>query len=103
MLIEQLSKEHEVLITLEEGSSGGFGASVMTQLAQAGKLQSGAKIFPMTLPDAFISHGSPQQQYEEAGLMSKNIVETALKMLGISKSDLERPTEAAVRKIYAAK
>ena len=102
-LIERLAREHEVLITIEEGSSGGFGASVMTHLAQAGQLQSGAKIFPMTLPDAFVSHGSPQQQYEEAGLMSRNIVDRALAMLGISKADLERPSASAVRKIYAAK
>ena len=103
MLIEQLAKEHEILITIEEGSSGGFGASVMTHLAKAGKLQNGAKIFPMTLPDKFIAHGSPQQQYEDAGLMASNIVSTALNMLGTSQADLERPSQAAIRKIYAAK
>jgi len=101
-LIEQLMKHHEVLITIEDGSSGGFGASVMTHLAKQGKLQSGAKIYPMTLPDRFVAHGSPKQQYEDAQLMASNIVDRALKLLAINKSDLGAYRKTADRKIYAA-
>jgi len=85
-LIERLAREHEVLITIEEGASGGFGAHVLTYLARAGALDKGLKIRPMTIPDAFISHGSPTDQYIEAGLMARDIVNTALGALGQSDS-----------------
>lgn len=101
-LIEQLAKHHEILITIEEGSSGGFGASVLTHLASTGALHNGAKIFPMTLPDRFIAHGAPTEQYEDAGLMTNNIVDRALKMLGINKPDLMQQKIESGRKIYAA-
>jgi len=81
-LIERLAREHEVLITIEEGASGGFGAHVLTHLARSGALDKGLKIRPMTIPDAFISHGSPTDQYVEAGLMARDIVNTALTALG---------------------
>ena len=100
-LIERLAKNHEVLITLEEGSSGGFGASVMTHLAKSGHLQNSAKIYPMTLPDRFVDHGSPQQQYIDAGLMADNIVATALNLLSVSQTDLEYRPDIIDRKIYA--
>ncbi len=101
LLIERLAKDHEILITLEEGSSGGFGASVLAHLAKTGKLQNGAKIFPMTLPDKFIAHGSPQDQYIDAGLMAENIVATALNMLSVNKADLEYRPDMIGQKIYA--
>ncbi|MEP1231582.1 MAG: 1-deoxy-D-xylulose-5-phosphate synthase [Litorimonas sp.] len=85
-LIERLAREHEVLITIEEGSSGGFGAHVLTHLARKGALDKGLKIRPMTIPDKFISHGSPTDQYVEAGLMANDIVNTALEALGKSDS-----------------
>ncbi len=85
-LIEQLANEHDVLITIEEGASGGFGAHVLTHLARIGQLDKGLKLRPMTIPDTFISHGSPTDQYVEAGLMARDIVNTALDALGQSDS-----------------
>ena len=92
-----------MLITIEEGSSGGFGASVLTHLAKLGKLQSGARLFPMTLPDRFIAHGSPEQQYIDAGLMANNIAETALNLMPVGKKSLETKTQINLRKLYVAK
>ena len=83
-LIEQLARHHEVLITIEEGASGGFGASVMHHLAWKGLLDRGLKIRPMTLPDRFIDHDSQARQLIQAGLTAKDIVRTALKALGIA-------------------
>jgi len=85
-LIERLARDHDVLITIEEGASGGFGAHVLTHLARTGTLDKGVKVRPMTIPDAFISHGSPTDQYVEAGLMARDIVNTALDALGQSDS-----------------
>ena len=62
-LLRRLAREHEVLITLEEGAIGGFATQVMQQLANEGLLDSGLlKIRPMCLPDRFIDHGTPEQQ-----------------------------------------
>ena len=101
-LIERLAKEHEVLLTIEEGSSGGFGSSVISHLAKAGKLQSGAKIFPMTLPDRFIAHGSPVQQYTDAGLMSVNIVNRVMSIMSQGAGDIETATALQIQNIHAA-
>ena len=101
-LIERLVKEHEVLLTIEEGSSGGFGASVMTHLAKRGKLQSGAKVFPMTLPDRFIAHGSPVQQYRDAGLMSENIVNQVMNLLSNNIDEFEPATPLQIQNIRVA-
>jgi len=101
-LIERLAKEHEVLLTIEEGSSGGFGASVITHLAKVGKLQSGAKVFPMTLPDRFIAHGSPVQQYTDAGLMSVNIVNAAMNMISLGTDAFDPTIQSHIPKIHAA-
>ena len=81
-LIEQLARHHEVLITIEEGASGGFGASVMQHLAWKGLLDGGLKIRPMTLPDMFIDHDSQARQLIQAGLTTKDIVQTAIDALG---------------------
>jgi len=81
-LIERLAREHEVLITVEEGSVGGFSSFVLHHLATRGLLDSGIKVRPMVLPDRFIEHNSPQAQYEEAGLNARHIVATALAALG---------------------
>ena len=101
-LVERLAKNHEVLITIEEGASGGFGASVLRHLAGVGGLQNGARVFPMTLPDRFVAHGSPQQQYEDAGLMADNIVDTALKLMTIESTDSKSLNVISERKIIAA-
>ena len=77
-----LVREHEVVITIEEGSIGGFGSHVLQHLAMSGQLDSGLKIRPMVLPDLFLEHDSPNGQYETAGLNARQIVATALASLG---------------------
>jgi 1-deoxy-D-xylulose-5-phosphate synthase len=85
-LVRRLARDHEVLITVEEGSSGGFSAQVLQFLA-ASDLIDGLKIRPMTLPDVFQDHDKPEKQYEDAGLTAADIVETALSALGKSASE----------------
>jgi 1-deoxy-D-xylulose-5-phosphate synthase len=81
-LVEQLARHHEVLITIEEGSSGGFGSAVMQHLAWKGLLDRDLKIRPMCLPDIFIDHDSQAKQLIRAGLTAKDIVQTALNAIG---------------------
>jgi 1-deoxy-D-xylulose-5-phosphate synthase len=80
-LTERLAREHEVLITIEEGSILGFGGLVMHHLATRGLLDGGVKFRPMCLPDRFIDHDTPRKQYDEAGLNAPQIVATALAAL----------------------
>ncbi|XP_008236345.1 PREDICTED: probable 1-deoxy-D-xylulose-5-phosphate synthase 2, chloroplastic isoform X1 [Prunus mume] len=86
-LIKQLAKEHEILITVEEGSIGGFGSHVSHFLSLSGILDGPLKLRAMVLPDRYIDHGAPQDQLEEAGLSSRHISATVLSLLG-------RPKEA---------
>ena len=81
-MVEQLARHHEVLITIEEGASGGFGATVMQHLAWKGLLDGGLKIRPMTLPDIYIDHDSQAKQLIQARLTAKDIVQTAIDALG---------------------
>ncbi len=81
-MIRRLAAEHEVLVTVEEGSQGGFAAAAMQFLATAGLFDTGLKIRPMTLPDRFVAHGSPDGMYEDAGLKASHIAATALAALG---------------------
>jgi len=92
-LITRLAKEHEVLITVEEGSIGGFASQVMHLLAHAGLLDGGLKFRPMVLPDLFQEHDKPQVQYDQAGLNAPHIVKTALAALGIDERT-RRPARA---------
>ncbi|XP_024526113.1 probable 1-deoxy-D-xylulose-5-phosphate synthase, chloroplastic isoform X2 [Selaginella moellendorffii] len=87
-LVRQLAKEHEVLITVEEGSIGGFGSHVVHFLALDGLLDGKLKWRPIVLPDRYIDHGSPQDQMAEAGLTSSHIAATALSMLGKTREAL---------------
>lgn len=87
-LIRQLAKEHSVLITVEEGSVGGFFSHVATFLSLDGLLDKGLKIRPMTLPDKFIEHGSQNDQLAEAGLSSYHVAATAMSLLGKPKEAL---------------
>jgi len=80
-LIERLAREHAVLITLEEGSQGGFSAAVLHHLATSGLLDGGLKIRPMTLPDRFIDQDSPAKQIIQARLAAKDIVETVFGLM----------------------
>jgi 1-deoxy-D-xylulose-5-phosphate synthase len=86
-MIERLAREHEVLITIEEGSVGGFASHVLQHLAMAGMLDQGLKIRPMVLPDRFLEHDTPNAQYEEAGLNARHITQTALGALGIARAE----------------
>jgi 1-deoxy-D-xylulose-5-phosphate synthase len=81
-LITQLARHHEMLITIEEGSSGGFSAQVLQYLATSGMLDTGVKVRPMILPDTFIEHDKPERMYEVAGLNASSIVATVLAALG---------------------
>ncbi|CAI9111422.1 OLC1v1011646C4 [Oldenlandia corymbosa var. corymbosa] len=81
-LIRRLAKEHEILITVEEGSIGGFGSHVAHFLSLNGILDGPLKLRSMLLPDRYIDHGSPADQIEQAGLSSKHISATVLSLLG---------------------
>ncbi|MGE3781895.1 MAG: 1-deoxy-D-xylulose-5-phosphate synthase [Alphaproteobacteria bacterium] len=81
-LINRLAREHEVVVTVEEGAIGGFGSFVLHHLAMTGQLDHGLKIRTMVLPDVFLDHDSPNAQYETAGLSALHIVATALAALG---------------------
>jgi 1-deoxy-D-xylulose-5-phosphate synthase len=85
-LILKLAGTHKLLITVEEGAAGGFGAHVLTLLADAGALESGLKVRTMTLPDKFQEHDKPERMYAAAGLDAKGIVAKAIAALG----DVER-------------
>ncbi|MGI4958403.1 MAG: transketolase C-terminal domain-containing protein, partial [Janthinobacterium lividum] len=81
-LIEQLARNHAVLITIEEGAAGGFGSIVMHHLALTGLLDH-VKVRPLTLPDRFIDHDTPTAQIIQAGLSASHIVQTALQALSV--------------------
>ncbi|XP_022893833.1 probable 1-deoxy-D-xylulose-5-phosphate synthase 2, chloroplastic [Olea europaea var. sylvestris] len=87
-LIRRLAKEHEFLITVEEGSIGGFGSHVSHFLSLNGILDGHIKLRSMVLPDRYIDHGAPQDQIEEAGLSSRHICATVLSLLGMPKEVL---------------
>ena len=88
-LIFDLSKNHELMITIEEGSSGGFGSHVLMYLAEKGILDDGLKIRNLYLPDIFIQQGDVNEMYTQAGLNSENIVNTALKVFGINNNEFK--------------
>jgi len=89
----RVSAEHEVMITLEDGATGGFATLVMHFLAREGLLEAGAKFRPMCLPDFFIDHDKPDAQYDLAGLNAPHIVATALTALGYNET-IEAPARA---------
>jgi 1-deoxy-D-xylulose-5-phosphate synthase len=81
-LIRLLAREHEVLITVEEGAIGGFGSFVLHALADGGLLENGLKVRSMVLPDMFIDHDAPAAMYSRAGLNSAGIVAKVFEALG---------------------
>jgi 1-deoxy-D-xylulose-5-phosphate synthase len=81
-LVRQLAQNHEVLLTVEEGSIGGFGAHVLHFAAWDGLLDRGLKIRTLILPDRFLDQDSPERMYEIAGLDAKGIVAAGLSALG---------------------
>ncbi|HWA19056.1 MAG TPA: 1-deoxy-D-xylulose-5-phosphate synthase [Devosia sp.] len=86
-LIRRLAREHEVLLTIEEGAAGGFGAFVLHYLAREGALDRGLKIRTLTLPDIFQDHDKPEAMYAQAGLDADGIIRAALAALG--RNDVE--------------
>jgi 1-deoxy-D-xylulose-5-phosphate synthase len=89
-LMEQLARHHEVMITVEEGARGGFGASVLHHLAWQGLLEGGLRFRPMTLPDRFVDHAAPAAQLAEVGLDAKAMVRTALEALARGEREVVR-------------
>ena len=87
-MITKLALDHEVLITIEEGSAGGFSAHVMKYLANDGLLDNGLKVRNMTMPDKIIEQDSPAKQLDQAGLTACHIVSLVLCALG---RDTESP------------
>jgi len=82
-LVLRLAREHEVLVTIEEGSIGGFGTHVMQTLAEEGAFdRGGLKLRMMVLPDSFIDQDSPNAMYAKAGLDAKGIVRRVFEALG---------------------
>jgi len=77
-LILRLAADHELIVTIEEGAVGGFGAHVLSLLADAGALDSGLKVRTMTLPDRYQEQDKPERQYAAAGLDAKAIVAKVL-------------------------
>ncbi|MCQ8780708.1 1-deoxy-D-xylulose-5-phosphate synthase [Aurantimonas sp. CSK15Z-1] len=81
-LIARLAREHEVLITVEEGAAGGFAAQVLQFLAARGLLDQGLKIRPLVMPDRFVDHAAPEAMIRQAGLDRAGIVDAVFAALG---------------------
>jgi 1-deoxy-D-xylulose-5-phosphate synthase len=81
-LVLRLAREHEALITVEEGAVGGFGSFVLQALADHGALDRGLKVRSLVLPDIFQDHDKPEAMYAQAGLDAEGIVRGALAALG---------------------
>jgi len=81
-MIAGLARNHDVLITIEEGAVGGFGSHVVSYLAQEGLLDNGLKVRPLFLPDAFTDQAKPEVMYANAGLDAAGIVKTVFDALG---------------------
>ncbi len=93
-LVRRLAREHEVMVTVEEGAIGGFATQVMTYMAREGLLDNGLKFRPLTLPDYFIDHDKPAVQVAQAGLDAAGIVAGVLGALGRSDETVENPARA---------
>ncbi|MCI4645489.1 MAG: 1-deoxy-D-xylulose-5-phosphate synthase [Hyphomonadaceae bacterium] len=97
-LTERLAREHEVLITIEEGAVGGYGAFVLQHLASVGALDHGLKIRTMTLPDIFQDQDTPYNMYEAAGLNARHVAAMAIEALGRGDvAEIERIAASAGR------
>jgi len=81
-LLTRLVRDHEVLVTVEEGAIGGFGAYVLQALAEHGLIERGLRVRCMVLPDRFIDQDSPNAMYAQAGLDAKGIVAKVFEALG---------------------
>jgi 1-deoxy-D-xylulose-5-phosphate synthase len=81
-LVLRLAREHDVLVTIEEGAIGGFGTYVLQTLAEHGSLDRGLKVRSMVLPDTFIDQDSPAAMYAKAGLDAHAMVAKVFEALG---------------------
>jgi 1-deoxy-D-xylulose-5-phosphate synthase len=81
-LILQLARNHEVLLTVEEGAIGGFGSHVMQYLSHEGLLDNGLRVRPLIMPDIFMDQAKPEAMYAHAGLDRKGIVDAVFRALG---------------------
>jgi len=81
-MIRKLALDHDVLLTIEEGSIGGFGSHVLEYLSNEGLMEQGLKVRTLKLPDEFIDQDSPDEMYKKAGLTAADLVRTALQALG---------------------
>ena len=81
-MILKLARDHEVLITIEEGSMGGFGSYVLQLLSDKGALDRGLKVRTMVLPDTYLDHDKPERMYAKAGLDAAGIVKRVFEILG---------------------
>ncbi len=93
-LVKRLVENHEILLTIEEGSIGGFGTQVLHLLAGQNLLSAGCKIRTMFLPDVFVGHGMPQEQYEQAGLTARHIAAEIMAALNLDVRTLDLKTIA---------
>ncbi|QPC87009.1 1-deoxy-D-xylulose-5-phosphate synthase [Mesorhizobium sp. NBSH29] len=83
-LVRRLARNHEVLVTVEEGAIGGFSSQVLQYLATEGLLDNGLKVRPLVLPDSFTDHAKPEKMYADAGLDRAGIVTAVFSALGSS-------------------
>ncbi len=88
-LLRRLVRNHRAVITVEQGSQGGFGAMVLHDLANDGLLDGRCQIRTMTLPDRFIDHAAPDAMYAEAGLTATDIAATALQAAGVDMTKIK--------------
>jgi len=93
-LLRRLATEHEVLVVVEEGSVGGFGAHVVQTLATEGLLDAGLKVRTLCMPDRFVEQGKPEQQLVDAGVDPAGIAATVLALLNGSTALAEQPARA---------
>ena len=89
-LIRRLAREHAVLVTVEEGSVGGFGSHVLAALAEEGLLDGSLKVRSLVLPDAFQQHDKPEAMYASAGLDAAGIAASARRALGLDSGTVQR-------------
>ncbi len=82
-LLHRLARQHRVLLTLEQGARGGFGAIVLHDLAGEGLLDGPLAVRTLTLPDRFIDQAGPEAMYADAGLTATDIAATALQAMGV--------------------
>ena len=92
-LIRKLAADHEVLITVEEASIGGFSSQVLQFMANEGLLENGLKVRAVTMPDAFLEQDKPEAQCEQAGINASGIVATVLSALG-RRGEVTEPARA---------